>query len=96
MFDRCFIRGIVGWCGVETHESNVKTELPRPLGLDSRLLGCYTRMRFTLCCVDWGPVATRDENFMLNLCVEPGKKLNSAAKRETNFSATEAHTIPRP
>ena len=25
--------------------------VPFCIGLDSRLLGCYTRMRFTLCCV---------------------------------------------
>ena len=29
------------------------------------LLGEYSKMRVALCCVDWGPVDTRDENSAL-------------------------------
>ena len=54
-------------------------------------------MRFTLRYVDWGPVGARDENIILKFVYgEPGKYLTSAAKRETNFSATEVHITPRP
>ena len=62
------------------------------------LLGCCSRMRFTLCCVDRGPATAREENIMLNLCAEVFKSrvvcpvivLTNTHTNENERAGTEA------